>query len=413
MKAYKYLMMCIMAASVAMYGCSSDDEPRDEQAHQRMELTQEQETISENEINVAFSFMEQLCEAQNGDNVLFSPISKDLCAGLMINIVAEQDRASILGVYGATAADAINTLNNTRMNYFSYNNSNSKVFFANSVWANSPKITNQGEFNAMTAVQKKYYDADIRIMDFGKDNILNAVNNWCSDKTRKLIPKFLKEAPDAFQQFLAINTMYFDCAWQDEFKEAGTKVLPFYDAQGENVLTEIPMMSTYSHLDGYVSDRISAVALKYASSNYSAVFVLPAKGLTVKDILPDVKEMLQSNSMYVENEDSPFYYDVKIPRFTCETATDITALMEANGINYQGKQALGFGAMNSIGTIQASYLKVNEKGTKMSSITSSEYPIAPGGPTINIELNRPFLMIVKDDNHGSILLMAAIQMPKE
>ena len=133
MKAYKYLMMCIMAASVAMYGCSSDDEPRDEQAHQRMELTQEQETISENEINVAFSFMEQLCEAQNGDNVLFSPISKDLCAGLMINIVAEQDRASILGVYGATAADAINTLNNTRMNYFSYNNSKSKVFFANSV----------------------------------------------------------------------------------------------------------------------------------------------------------------------------------------------------------------------------------------------------------------------------------------
>lgn len=71
-------------------------------------------------------------------------------------------------------------------------------------------------------------------------------------------------------------------------------------------MTEIPMMSTYSHLDGYVSDRISAFALKYASSNYSAVFVLPAKGLTVKDILPDVKEMLQSNSMYVENEDSPF-----------------------------------------------------------------------------------------------------------
>ena len=117
--------------------------------------------------------------------------------------------------------------------------------------------------------------------------------------------------------------------------------------------------------------------------------------------------------MYVENEDSPFYYNVKIPRFTCETATDITALMEANGINYQGKQALGFGAMSSIRTIQASYLKVNEKGTKMSSITSSEYPIAPGGPTVNIELNRPFLMIVKDDNHGSILLMAAIQMPKE
>ena len=31
MKTYKYLMMCIMAASVAMYGCSSDDEPNKEE----------------------------------------------------------------------------------------------------------------------------------------------------------------------------------------------------------------------------------------------------------------------------------------------------------------------------------------------------------------------------------------------
>ena len=31
MKTYKYLMICIMATSVAMYGCSSDDEPNKEE----------------------------------------------------------------------------------------------------------------------------------------------------------------------------------------------------------------------------------------------------------------------------------------------------------------------------------------------------------------------------------------------
>ena len=57
MKTYKYLMMCIMAASVAMYGCSSDDEPNKEEqkrennenvtpAKARMQLTDEQDAIS-------------------------------------------------------------------------------------------------------------------------------------------------------------------------------------------------------------------------------------------------------------------------------------------------------------------------------------------------------------------------------
>lgn len=56
MKTYKYLMMCIMAASVAMYGCSSDDEPNKEEqkrennenvtpAKARMQLTDEQDAI--------------------------------------------------------------------------------------------------------------------------------------------------------------------------------------------------------------------------------------------------------------------------------------------------------------------------------------------------------------------------------
>ena len=66
MKTYKYLMMCIMAASVAMYGCSSDDEPNKEEqkrennenvtpAKARMQLTDEQDAISLAETKVAFT----------------------------------------------------------------------------------------------------------------------------------------------------------------------------------------------------------------------------------------------------------------------------------------------------------------------------------------------------------------------
>lgn len=61
---------------------------------------------------------------------------------------------------------------------------------------------------------------------------------------------------------------------------------------------------------------------------------------------------------------------------------------------------------------QAIGLTVTETGTKV--VTKTEWDgTATANPGTPIVLDRPFLMIVKDNNHGSILLMAAIQMPKE
>ena len=410
MKAYKYLMMCIMAASVAMYGCSSD-EPRDEGPHSRMELTADQETISESEVSMAFTFFEEIYDKYNvGDNVLSSPLSKDLCLALVTNAVAEQDRTSLLGAYGAPTADVLNEFNNSRMKYFTYNSSKAKVYFANSFWANSPMMTNQDEFNAMTAVQKKYYDAEVRIMDFGKDDVKDAINSWCSDKTKGLISEFLKEEPASIMQFMAINALYFNCSWADEFKKSATKTMPFYASDGVAKLMDIPMMCSRRDVVAVMNDRYSAFQLPYASCNYSAVFVLPEKGLTIKDIIGDVKTMMTTR---VLDEIKPDEYDIKVPRFECESSYDITDAVRKTGINFDGKKLLGFGPVKTTQSLQAVNLRVDEQGTTMAAVTSTGMVGSLPKDPKEIALNRPFLMIVKDDNHGSILLMAAIQMPKE
>lgn len=105
-----------------------------------------------------------------------------------------------------------------------------------------------------------------------------------------------------------------------------------------------------------------------------------------------------------------------MPRFQTDSNEDITSAVEATGISFDNKGLIGYGRINSSRTLQAVNLIVDESGTRAAAASATLFVISNGSGDKNpyeIILNRPFLMIVKDDNHGSILLMAAIQMPKE
>ena len=410
MKAYKYLMMCIMATSVAMYGCSSDDEPRNEEAHSRMNLTQEQSTISNAETDLAFGFFESMySDAKAGENVLVSPLSKDLCYALVTNSLYEKDRTSILNVYNASSIEVLNDFNNARLDYFSYNSSKAKVLFANSLWANSLTMKDRDEFASMCEMQKRYYDAETRIMDFGKDDVRNAINDWCSSKTYGLIPEYLKDDPTDVSQCIFLNAMYFKCAWKYTFKKDNTVTKPFYTSDGKQVVTNIPMMTDNREVAVVTGNEMSAFMMPYSACNYSAVFILPHEGKTIKDILPEAKRMLATRALDNANT---ITCTIGIPRFSSESSKNITPYVESTGIDISGKEMLGFGQIVNARTIQAVTLSVDENGTEAAAVTSTDMDTSVG-KNFEIILNRPFMMIVKDDNHGSILLMAAIQMPQE
>lgn len=85
--------------------------------------------------------------------------------------------------------------------------------------------------------------------------------------------------------------------------------------------------------------------------------------------------------------------------------------MSNAGISLVNRELLGYGKMRGAEILQATSLELSEEGTKIAAVTANVgYTTTSPG---SITLDRPFLMIVKDNNHGSILLMAAIQMPKE
>ena len=105
------------------------------------------------------------------------------------------------------------------------------------------------------------------------------------------------------------------------------------------------------------------------------------------------------------------YESVKVylPRMTIESSGRIDKYICNNGIDLKNKKLLGFGRSNPIGIQQATFLSLYEEGTRVASVTSSDMGGAPSG----LMFNQPFVMIIRDNNTGSIVLMAVVRMPKE
>ena len=411
MKTYKLTLLGFLTLFAT--GCSSEaDEAQDNGPKSRMEMTAEEEGISEAEIKSAFTVFEELYSDElsmsDHENVMLSPLSLDLCLGMTANTLAETDRNDVTGKLGASSPTVLNKFNKNRINYFSYNGKKAKVTFANSVWANSLTMESEQDFATAMGDIKKYYDAESRIIDFGANNMKSLINSWCSDKTNGLIPEFLKKDPSVLMQAMFINALYFDCQWKEPFDKSATASESFYSPDGSKRRCGVKMMSDKRDVAAVLTDNFSMFALPYADCNYSAIFVLPNKGKCIADILPDVRDALLAHEL---DNVSLKEYHIGIPRLKTEYSKYITDYVTNADISLDDRELLGYGKMKYTEILQATSLEINEEGTTMAAVTGNDWYIAP--PLESIILDRPFLMIVKDNNHGSILLMAAIQMPKE
>ena len=412
----KTSLLTTLIGIVALFatGCSSEaDERQDNGPKSRMEMNAEEEGISEAEIENAFAIFEDMATAlaPYQDNIVYSPLSKDLCLGMVANALVDADRDRIVGKMGASSATALNEFNKNRLNYFSYNAEKAKVFFANSIWANSRYVTSEQEFGTAAGVIKQYYDAECRILDFGSTDVRTQIDKWCSEKTNGVIDYLGKTMSNVDRKLsVIISTMYFNCAWKQALIGSNTATTKFYKADGVHERGLVKMMTDAKRtLQVVWEESFAAFEMHYADCNYSAIFVLPDRDKTFFDILPDVKEMLLARKLdNVEPQDC----SIGIPRFSESQYNDITGYMKNSGFNLDGCALAGFDGGMLSDIRQAMSLTVTEAGTK--AVAGTKHTggslASPGTPIV---LDRPFLMIVKDNNHGSILLMAAIQMPKE
>lgn len=257
------------------------------------------------------------------------------------------------------------------------------------------------------------YHADYAQLDFTAPTALQAINNWCYQKTRGMIPKILNEiAPDAVAY--ALNAIYFKAPWALPFVKLYTQPAPFFKADGST--TQVPMMYNTCSLTYRKTGNMEAVLLPFANGAYNMIIALPPEGQSLSQmtdfgygltVAVDLKAM--------EQDPKPSTVNLALPRFSTETTnTQLKSQLQQLGIRslFDQEQArlteVSSEPLFVSDILQKARINVNEDGCEAAAVTTAcvTNGKAPGN-IVEFRADRPFLYFITERSTGLILFAGA------
>lgn len=261
----------------------------------------------------------------------------------------------------------------------------------------------------------QYYGAGIRLLDFAHspEDSRVIMNDWVSRQTEGRIEDLLPEGSISEATRLVLtNAIYFNAAWRYPFDEKQTLEDTFYLLDGSQV--EIPMMTQINFLGYTEGDGYQAVELPYSGGELSMVVLVPEQdrfsnfeasldNQKLADILSDISYMDVALSM---------------PKFEFYSAFSLKKTLSDMGMPIAFSDMADFSGMNGnydlyIGDVlHKAFVSVDEAGTEAAAATDVVMILKglPEEPK-EVNLNRPFIFLIRDIETNTILFMGRILNP--
>ncbi|MCM1483154.1 MAG: hypothetical protein NC043_02385 [Muribaculaceae bacterium] len=388
-------------------GCSNDDDPVQEEYSEPivMTLSSDESRAMNGANDFGLEVFKELCAAHDKENIVLSPLSVSLCVSLAVNGASESVMDEILTAMGlegnATSLDALNTLNAQLMDVLPKTDYRSKVVLANSVWLANGYTANS-EYAELVG---RIYEAPIINIDFGSDAGIKRINDWVSEKTAGLIPKFY-DSPDPGIKGALLNATYFKGEWTVPFKEYNTKKMKFYSADYN--LNRVDMMEETGAFAYFECADYSLVKKSFGNKAYSMVFICPDKSVN------DALEALTPTAIdYAMKHLMPEVGYIRVPKFKITQRNDLGYALRSLGINDMFKS----GALSRLATPvpyvrsveQEVSFEINESGAEAAAVTGEPMDGALLDGKLAFVLDHPFLFMIREESTGAILFMGKIE----
>ena len=307
---------------------------------------------------------------------------------------------------------------------------------ANAIWSQEGYPFRQQFLDLMAA----NYGADLQLANFtddaGKEQAAANINRWADAQTRGKIPTIISKdafAPcrtptDTCTAMLIASAVYFKGQWAEDydFDEADTEDDYFHRPDDTRILT--PMMHQTREFYYTESDDYQAVALPYTWHQLSMLVILPAP-----DRFADFTAALSGTAAAEIIADLHWRPVIlTMPRFRLEKSADIAALLENMGMpDAFSDTAADFSGMGDFvcppvpdrdcvyidDIVQRAFVEVNEQGTEAAAATTVEMTAratsiepTPLPPAV-MNVDRPFLFLIRDDYANTILFLGHITDP--
>jgi serpin B len=346
----------------------------------------------------------------NGANLFMSPLSVSMALGMTSNGANGGTLDSIrttLG-FGAFTQDQANSYFNKLIVDLPQLDPNTTLKIANSIWYRQDLSVSA----PFLQTGKTDYLANIQSLDFTNASSVNTINNWVSNQTNGKIPSVISSIKSTDMMFL-INAIYFKSIWANKFDASATKSMPFVLPDNSEIETQF--MNGHIPCNSYVSADATVLELPYANNKYSLVMVMPPSGQSLNSFISTLTSDEWQTWMGKLNS---FGVEVSIPKFQFTYSTSLKNELSAMGMGIAFSDAADFTNINTGGNLRITdvthkaYVAVDETGTEAAAATTVTVGTA-AAPVEQININRPFVFVIREMKSGLILFAGAVNNPAQ
>jgi len=409
----KKVVLYAVTASIVFcnYACNKEDVPKDVKPFEPIKLTVKQAEKADADNRFALNMFREVSALSNKPNMFFSPLSLNMALGMLYNGASGETRTEMAEVLGM--ADFTDTEINEHYQKMSQTLLNidplTEIGIANSIWYRQGFYVKQPFID----VNRKYFDAEVRSLDFIRPDAADTINKWCADKTNDRIPEIIEKLSDDIMLCL-INALYFKGKWQFPFNKAPTQQEEFTKANNQRIKAN--MMTQTATLSYYTDQYLSAVEMPYENQAFSMVAILPADNMDIDYLVNYLDDTVWKNIVDKLKKRSVW---LKLPRFKIESEIKLN-----DPVKNVGMQRIFIGGFANIsdtllfvsGIKQKTFVGVNEEGTEAAAVTVILVTGSAGTDTelpVQFFANRPFLYLIKEKSTGAILFIGRMDEPKE
>lgn len=352
----------------------------------------------------AFDLLKNTISTSGQTNVFVSPLSVSIALGMAWNGAVgttKTEMETALKMSGMSIDD-INSYYKIMQSTLPGIDPTTKLSIANSLWYKSGFVVKPGYIQ----VNKDYFSAYVKELDFSQTWAVDTINNWCSAKTNKMIPKVLDKIPSDIVMYL-INAEYFKGIWRKKFDKSQTILSNFNNELGNQV--NVNMMNQKDTF-AYSSDNYAQyLDMPYGNKAFSMTVILPKDGKTTADVL---------NYLTADTWNSTISYmptkkvEVHMPRFNTKSDLNMIPPLQNMGMKLAFTDFANFtniaDAQLLISSIRhITNIEVTEEGTEAAAVTIigvgvTSMPVDPD-PVFNV--NKPFLFVIREKSTGVILFL--------
>jgi serpin B len=404
----KSWLIVLLVLSFSLINC---DPPASEV--ENPELTQIKAKLIEADAEFSINLFREIAASDTTTNVFISPLSVSIALGMAMNGAGGTTFTEMQQTLGFTDLDieAINEGYQSLIDELTTADKKVTMDIANSVWAREGFPVKQ-EFYAAVS---KYFDAEASELDFSKKASVDKINNWVSDKTSGKIEKIVEAIGHDVVMYL-INAVYFKGDWLYSFDEESTT--PFLFTRDNGTEETIEMMQQLNSMDHYIDEDVQVLDLPYGDGRFSMTFIRPAGDQPINDFVDQYLTAQNLNKWIgdMQNDTVKFY----VPKLELEYEATLNNYLIAMGMpaafSPSAADLSGISTASQLfisSVLHKTYVKMDEVGTEAAGVTAVEIGITsviePTYPII--QLNRSYLMVLREKESSAILFIGKIGHP--